>query len=193
MEPTPPRPNDAVRPVVISVEDSPAGALLGQLYGQALQRRGRAVEIRQDDRTKQQTWAKLGTGEADLVFACTGALLASSNPDEAAALAKKYRSATRDGLDPSGEQQWREDTYEAMSETLAPELEAADPSRVQYCDDASLPQSLVPVYHLVVLDRKERKALNDVTGALQAGDLATMQRDPDPKARAAVLLDQLGA
>lgn len=166
----PARPYDESKQVVLTIADnSPEQVFLGEIYSQALKRRGRdaVVEVAESSPIRA-----VETASADVTITCAGRALEELDPPRAEELGNELAKAGGTANINDGEA--REETYAAVMASLPHNMDATDPSNAVACGEAdsdtdalnNLPNNLVPLYRTPVLGRSERLALNVATGLL---------------------------
>ncbi|WP_297008589.1 hypothetical protein [uncultured Corynebacterium sp.] len=153
--------------VTVGATDDPLQQALAQKYGNALSEAGRTVTgatVAAGDRIRQ-----LRDGELTVATGCVGELLDTLDAAKGRELRGLYREA-RDAGDADSDT-WRDITHSTMLSALPTDLQATDPGMAVACGDDSLPQNTVALYRKPTMDRKDRKALNDVAGGVSTRDL----------------------
>ena len=183
-EPQGVRHESAYLPVQVSVDSSSMEQrVLGELYVQAFNNRGRMAYINLDvDSDEHRRVQRLHERTADVVVGCTGELLQQMNPARAKELSEKYVADKESGdVDPnSGE--WRDRVYKEMVKSLPGSMMATDPSNATGCEQYSgpeLPQNIVPIYRKPILNRNDRQVLNNVDGLLTTSDLSELSAEAE--------------
>ncbi|AKE41697.1 hypothetical protein UL82_07680 [Corynebacterium kutscheri] len=157
---------------VLVSSDSSEQLVLGELYSQALNRRGRESQIRMMA-AEHNPVSILRSKAGDLYIACSGDILSLVYPEKAQEIEKEMRSDSQSNPnDPT----WREETYAAVMGALGETLDATDPSNALGCADSSsaLPQNILPIYRIPVLSREERLVLNEISGTISTSDLSEL-------------------
>ncbi|MDO4762271.1 MAG: hypothetical protein Q4A31_10160 [Corynebacterium sp.] len=162
---------EASKVVVISVRsNSFEQVVLGELYKQGLERSGRQATLSLDRVGTEQGTDRLPYGSADLVISCAGDMLYRMNTARAKELRLEIKANDYD------RDESREKVYEAVMQSLSDNVNATDPSNAIGCahSKSGLPEHIVPVYRVPVLDRKERGTLNVVSGSITTKDLGDL-------------------
>lgn len=166
---------DQERVVTISVnQDSTEQRVLGELYRSVLEEAGRDASVTQERDTRSSTrMDRLFAGDADFIVGCTGDLLQSLNPAQAAATTEEIGEADN----PVDAAIISQGVYEEFVGALPGSFMTTDPSSAQGCTagmESILPQNLVPVFRTNMLDRGEYQAVNNITVRLTTEDLDMM-------------------
>lgn len=172
---------DTTSPAHAEIADAVDATVLIGSTGDSLQRqiaREYADSLRESGRTVETTVVDAGervdllrNGELTMVTGCVGELLDTLDAAKGRELRGLYRKAeAEDTADPAT---WRDITHSTMVSALPTDLQAADPGLAVACGDDSLPQNNVVLYRKTTMDRKDRKALNDVAGGVSTAELRT--------------------
>ncbi|MDO4631485.1 MAG: hypothetical protein Q4A82_04270 [Corynebacterium sp.] len=162
---------DSEKIVEIAVRaNSVEQVVLGELYKQGLERHGRPAAINMERLGVMYNIERLRQGRADIIIACGGRMLHHINAGKADELEKKYGAETKVDVN-SGDQ--REEVYQAVMGALGDNVNGTDPSNALGCsdEDSAIPQHIIPIYRVPVLDRDERDALNVISGTLSTEEL----------------------
>ncbi len=173
-EPTVDYQSEAHKVVEISVRsNSVEQVVLGELYKQGLERKGRAATVNMDRLGIEHNIDRLPQGETDLVIACAGRLLHHLQPAKAQELEEKYSANEEEDIN-SGDR--REEVYAAVMGSIGDNINGADPSNTLGCSEfeSAIPQHIIPIYRSNVIDREERGALNVISGSITTEELEEM-------------------
>lgn len=113
-------------------------------------------------------------GEVELAIGCTGALLDQLDASKGEQLRQLY--GEEDAPDWAT---WRDITHSTMLAALPANFAVSIPGEAELCVDDELPQQAVAIYDKNVLDREQRKAINDAVAGLQDEDLAKASESED--------------
>lgn len=153
--------------VIMGTTAAPSHQILADMYRSALDEQGRQVEVvtvPADERIE-----RLRSGELTMVIGCVGELLDTLDAAHGQSLRGLYREAQAGGTADAAT--WRDITHSTMVSALPTDLQATDPGIAIACKDDSLPQNVVAVYRTATMDRKDRKALNDIAGGVSSDDV----------------------
>ncbi|MDU0478323.1 hypothetical protein QVA66_03605 [Staphylococcus chromogenes] len=182
---------------VVADEENLEQQILGDLYTEALIRRGHEsyVELTGKDASRI---SQLEEGRGDLAIGCTGEFLNRLNPSLAAELSAEYQAAKAAGIDPN-DGTWRDKIYQAMVASLPDTLAASNPSNATGCANYAgpeLPLNVVPIFRETALHRHNRDTMNIVSGSINDKDLRRLYGDTHDvltaRPRAVELLDSYG-
>lgn len=165
---------DARKVVEISVRpNSVEQVVLGELYKQGLERKGRAATVNMDRLGIEHNIDGLLQGKTDMVVVCAGRLLHHLQPELAQELETEYSSNKEEDIN-SGDR--REAVYQAVMGSIGDNINGADPSNALGCSeqDSAIPQHIIPVYRSSVINREERGVLNVISGTITTEDLEKM-------------------
>lgn len=160
--------------VEISVRpNSVEQVVLGELYKQGLERKGRAATVNMDRLGIENNVDGLLQSKTDMVVVCAGRVLHHLEPDLAEKLEKEYSSNKEEDIN-SGNR--RETVYQAVMGAIGDNINGADPSNALGCssEDSAIPQHIIPVYRSAVINREERGVLNVISGTITTEDLEKM-------------------
>jgi hypothetical protein len=140
---------------------------LAEKISSKLESAGRSVEVTTVDAGDRI--AQVRDGELTVVTGCVGELLDTLDAAKGQELRGLYAEAQEAG--DVDRDMWRDITHSTMVSALPTDLQAADPGQSVACEDDSLPQNTVALFAKPTMDRKDRKALNDVAGGVTTEDL----------------------
>lgn len=153
--------------VILGTTASPLRQALAEEYRSALDEQGRDVDV--VTVPAQERIDRLRSGELTMVVGCVGELLDTLDAAHGQRLRDLYRKAKAEGTDDAAT--WRDITHSTMVSALPTDLQATDPGIATACKDNSLPQNIVALYRVPTMDRKDRKAMNDIAGGVSTDDL----------------------
>ncbi|WP_291476531.1 hypothetical protein [Corynebacterium sp.] len=154
-------------PVTVGATDAPLQQALAEKISSKLESAGRSVEVTTVDAGDRI--AQVRDGELTVVTGCVGELLDTLDAAKGQELRGLYAEAQEAG--DVDRDMWRDITHSTMVSALPTDLQAADPGQSVACEDDSLPQNTVALFAKPTMDRKDRKALNDVAGGVTTEDL----------------------
>ena len=163
-------------PVAVVVDQTrPQQIMLGGLYEGAMNNANIPALYHVEQMAENSDRLRLlSEHQADLIFGCTGELLASLNYKEAVRLSEEYIADQEAGEVDKNSGEWRDKVYETMVANLPEKATAGNPSSAVGCADVNdppLPQNIVPVYRSSMFDRHEKLLLNQVSGTISTKDV----------------------
>ncbi|MDY6049562.1 MAG: hypothetical protein SPI77_03210 [Corynebacterium sp.] len=170
---------DEGKPIIVMVDrDQTSQVALGNLYSQALSRKGYSSALRTKvPPTFDTRIAWITTGEADVIIGCTGELLAQLNPVTARELSAAYVADRDAGRIEKNSWDWQERVFAEMAKALPDLVTATEPSNAQACEQSGqlpLPQNVVPIVRKTRADKAVRTTLNNVTGTIITTDVKNL-------------------
>lgn len=165
--------------------DSTEQAVLGEIYRVVLESVGQATEVRETPAAAEDSAVEVvRSGAADMAIGCTGTLLGQIDPQQA-------EQAREELGDESGESDKNdvsaaEDIYEYTVAGFPGGVMTIDPSPAEGCaaageqpGEGDLPNSIIPVFEKLELNRGQVYRLNYVTRLLRTEEVSDMVSDVD--------------
>lgn len=146
-------------PIVIGIGKSSTQRSLAKFYDDELEKVGRSTK--HSSMTPTDRIRALRDGEVQMIVGCVGEFLDLLDPNKGIQMRQMYAEDQEQNA-----VRWRDIIHSTMMSALPGDLTAGDPGIGEACYDDSIPQNTVAIYRKTWIDRDERKAINNVAGAV---------------------------
>ena len=165
--------------------DSTEQAVLGEVYRVVLESVGQATEVRETPAAAADSAVEVvRSGAADMAIACTGTLLGQINSQQAEQARDEL--GREGGPSDQNDVSAAEDVYEYTVASFPGGVMTVDPSPAEGCaaageqpGEGELPNSIIPVFDKLELNRGQVYRLNYVTRLLRTEEVSAMVSDVD--------------